>query len=432
VDEFPPAPRGSTPSIVIDEGRPTSSTDSLRAQASSNHDGDDTAAKLWSRFDRDSSGFITRKDMECEDFYAIIRGLAFPSFSGKIAAGGGASYSRSAMDMKQAVKICLQKADLNSDGVLTFPEFRALVASLTQPQDMSHSAYLIFSIFDLDMNGYISFDEFSELLRFVLNHRPTVVRLQYEWDLLMAGHEGDGKMASRGRYIRWLRDSMDPLLRQHAPPKRSRLDESTVSHLGTLSRSRSTVVSTQSIFKQRWNRNINRDLSAPPPRPRRRGEHLPKDERYFFDRPHSLAELDRFFAVHHGFQRQRAKLRKPEQEESGTALCPKAHSSEGCLPLLLPGRHSPGGTMRHHQTGEVTRWESQWMPPMRTRTRFRAADRPVAPGATFSEPDRPLPPELPGRRGAVALATRARASAAKADALEVHPARATVLEAEPW
>merc|ERR1712224_1014557 len=104
---------------------------------------------MWRRMDRDNSGALTRQELDCEEFFAIIRAVLLPT-NQATRGFGGPVYARVALDMDQAIHFMLRKADINHDGKLSFDEFKSFISVLRQPQLATHTANLIFSLFDVN------------------------------------------------------------------------------------------------------------------------------------------------------------------------------------------------------------------------------------------------------------------------------------------
>ena len=58
--------------------------------------------------------------------------------------------------------------------------------SLREPRLARHSANLVFALFDLDGNHFISRSEFQELYRFLLGRTPSNNQFEEEWDRLLS------------------------------------------------------------------------------------------------------------------------------------------------------------------------------------------------------------------------------------------------------
>ncbi|CAE7388073.1 unnamed protein product, partial [Symbiodinium pilosum] len=128
-----------------------------RALAGEEESLDEWASRLWHRIDRDRNGFITSKELDCEEFHNIVRAAVAPVTG---TSTGGATYARKQVNIDAAIQLCLRKADLNNDATLSFREFRSLMRCLRKPRMAQHTANLVFALFDLDGNGYIGRDEF--------------------------------------------------------------------------------------------------------------------------------------------------------------------------------------------------------------------------------------------------------------------------------
>eukprot|EP00927_Polykrikos_kofoidii_P078423 TRINITY_DN75245_c0_g1_i1.p1 TRINITY_DN75245_c0_g1~~TRINITY_DN75245_c0_g1_i1.p1 ORF type:complete len:458 (-),score=87.12 TRINITY_DN75245_c0_g1_i1:51-1424(-) len=377
---------------------------------------------LWRRIDRDNSGFITRKELECDEFTNLMKTV----IGGDERGGGGASYSRSSMNMREAIQLCLRKADTNSDGKLSFEEFRAFMANLREAKNSK--AHLIFSLFDLDANGYIDREEFVGLIRYFLGHNPTQEQLECEWLRLL--NEGDGyggQEATKSMFFRWLRTSEITALRVHAPPLTPPAKSRSMGSLGSPGHPRRSTCKPLSQCPK-WIKHFTSGLDKG-----HVNDVLPKGRRTYFSKAQSDGQLRRFFSDHEGFEKQIAVLDeggKPPPEPR-CALFPSVLSSAGGTPMTLPGRHNPGGTMRDNATKQISRWEDNFVLPLRYRCRSfpgypNAYYRPLADRATFSEPDR-LPPARQ-RRGLVWPPPTQQARSED----EVKPTRLTTLEAIPW
>merc|ERR1740117_2051819 len=132
---------------------------------------------------------------------------------------GGPVYARAAMDMDQAINFALRKADINSDNKLSFVEFKQFMLVLRQPQLATHTANLIFSLFDVNRDLCVDQMEFRQIYRFYLGRNPTEVEFQEEWARLDTEDRG---RVSREDYVRWLQTSNNPVFKQHAPSPTSK------------------------------------------------------------------------------------------------------------------------------------------------------------------------------------------------------------------
>jgi hypothetical protein len=283
--------------------------------------------------DRDESQELTSKELDCEEFHSILRGVLAPKATAG-ATAGGATYNRSEMNMNRAIHFCMMKADFSADGTINFREFKSFMLYLRRAQK-KNTADMIFALFDLDGNEEITEKEFREIYRFYLGHMPTEDEFQEEWGRL--DRKGVQKV-TRKDYIRWLRTSPNPLFRQHAPPKEegeqsaSKPKENSMTSTGAaslpdLQRSRRVISgspkkpswdrrvpapglvppwSTDSMVgRPKWNQRFNAGVNMNPFKPRA--------ERMYFSRPQSLPELKRYYETHNGFQRHIAGLTKAQQ-----------------------------------------------------------------------------------------------------------------------
>ncbi|CAE7479696.1 unnamed protein product [Symbiodinium necroappetens] len=152
------------------------------------------AEKLWIRMDRDRSGTITREELMCDEFQEILKVLCHKPLEAtrpfRIVLWGesNAAYGRSEINVPQAVDFCMRKAAQNASGELSFEEFSSFlrVSSLDlkvlrRAGASSRKADLIFALFDLDQSGFLDKEEFLEVYRYFLGHRPTVDKFEEEW-----------------------------------------------------------------------------------------------------------------------------------------------------------------------------------------------------------------------------------------------------------
>lgn len=297
------------------------------------------AAKLWARMDRNHDGFITRKELDCEEFREVLKFVLTPNSA--VMGTGGVGYGRSQQNIEQALQFCLRKADFNHDCSLSYEEFKSFLGVLRMEQDAAHTCDLIFALFDYDMDNRISEREFREIYRYFLGHHPTAAEFAEEWARLdMEGNQYVG----REEYVRWLQTSPNPIFRQHAPPIRDWYEPDRerpkASRLPGLAR-------TDSFAKSRlWNCHFNSNTNP--------NDTLPANERSYFSRPASLPELERFYSTHRGFDEHLKRLKLPQ---------PKRHQ----LIATPDARHVRGGRMttRNVETKrrEVVPWEDHWQEP---------------------------------------------------------------------
>jgi hypothetical protein len=176
--------------------------------------------------DRDNNGALTRQELDCEEFYAIVRAVLLPAWQA-ISGMGGPAYTRSVMDMDQAINFALRKADLNDDNKLSFEEFKAFMVVLRQPQLATHTANLIFALFDVNRDGWVDEFEFRQIYRFYLGHVPTETEFQDEWALLDSANRG---RVSRDEYVKWLQGSSNVIFREHSPQLTSKIMSGSADH----------------------------------------------------------------------------------------------------------------------------------------------------------------------------------------------------------
>lgn len=375
---------------------------------------EDWIVELWSRMDRNRSGHIDRKELDCENFHAIVRAAVDPEGTGV----GGASHARTESNMREAIELCLRKADVNGDGRLNFEEFRAMVVALRC--GYGDSVDLAFSLFDLDSNKRIDMGEFHELCRFFLGKNIKDEHFRDEWLLLVDGSLLETS-ASKQQYIRWLQRSPTPEFNRHAPTQYIEEKDPRLRRL---------------LQKAKWNKHFVRG-----PNPGHINDVLSIGQREYFSKAQSMPELRRFFddfSHTDTFKRQSRVLDAPLEKPVSPSLLPRFLSSEGSTPLTLPGRHAPDGTMLHHKTGRLTIWEGNFVLPVRFRSRDRLGDRPLAPRALFGLAMDAAPSARSGGcrrsqpKSRLQLNSRGEMFANPDHPSNIRPSRPTTLEAVPW
>ena len=56
--------------------------------------------RMWRRMDRDGNGYVTRMELDCEEFRAIIRSVLTPAKKGAM---GGVEYARAWQGLLKAI-----------------------------------------------------------------------------------------------------------------------------------------------------------------------------------------------------------------------------------------------------------------------------------------------------------------------------------------
>mmetsp|Transcript_81354 Transcript_81354/g.263997 ORF Transcript_81354/g.263997 Transcript_81354/m.263997 type:complete len:310 (-) Transcript_81354:188-1117(-) len=262
------------------------------------------------------------------------------------------------MHVMQAMNFCLRKADINNDGVLSFKEFKTFMRMLGSPRLGRERTNLIFALFDLDGTSSIDKEEFRGICRYYLGHHPTVPMLEAEWAKLDQDEKGYAALAD---YSRWLRTSASPIFRQFAQAVSG---EPSDEELRRLSKQQVDVDTAQGLlaFKRQkdrvrgdrpeWNESFNQQDSS------KINEASPPPRRMYLSRPQSLPELKRYLDRHSTkfADQRRFYAQKPVPE-------PRRILSDDtpALPMLLPERYVPGGTMR--KKGKTTEWMDAWQAP---------------------------------------------------------------------
>jgi len=300
------------------------------------------AMRMWRRMDRDGNQFVTRSELDSEEFRSIIRSVLTP----KIGAMGGVEYMRSELNMSQAIHYCLRKADLNGDHALSYLEFRSFLRVLRHEDLGKSTAHLIFALFDLDQDGHIDESEFREVFRFYLGHKPTEEQFQKEWAKLDARGEQHVNLT---QYIRWLQTSKNPIFRQHAPEPEPEVNEAsspdTRKYLPRMTFSKGQP-------RPKWNQRFNAGVN--------KNDRCPQGQRSYFSKTQSLPELQRFYESRRGFHRMAERLTRPEVKPK-VAVLSNEKNGEIYMARSEPG--SRDGCMRHPITGRVELWEDHWQTP---------------------------------------------------------------------
>jgi hypothetical protein len=284
--------------------------------------------------------------------------------------------------------------DANSDGILSFDEFRSLILVLRNPNLAQHTSELLFALFDLDGSNAIDLFEWREMMRFVMGRAPSETEVRESWAKIADPGE---EVVSKKKYIRWLRKSTDPKINVFAPPVNEEDSDDDdegfdganpfgSSASGFSGSHRASGAPGQSSYsmkdRPKWNSRFNAGLTL-----KHQNEVTYRYRREYFMREHSLPELRRFYKTFNGFDRHLDKMAAPPPPRPTSAMWPKSLSSEGGTPLLQPGRHSPAGTMLGHPNsstdGFVTLWEEHWQTPKRLSEHGRPYHNPLAPRATF-------------------------------------------------
>lgn len=313
------------------------------------------AAKVWSRMDRDRNGFISRSELDCEVFRSIIKSILSPNQGANT---GGVPYERVESNVIQAVNYCFRKADLNSDRMLTFTEFRNFTLYLRHQDQGHNTGTLIFALFDLDSDGKLSESEFREVYRFYMGKNPTEEQFQEEWGRLDAEAN---QFVTLPEYVKWLQTSTNPTFRQHAPMTVPAEVDLAFSPDPSRASSRSGLPSLlrrkKEAIRPPWNPRFNIGLDF--------NLHCCKGRRKFFSRPQSLPELTRHYQTHRGFDSNFSKLLSEMAPRKSPILSNDSTGFE-----FQRERSLPGGTMRNPDTGRLTPWEDHWQPPLCLKSQY--------------------------------------------------------------
>jgi len=286
----------------------------------------------------------------------------------------------------------------------------------------------------LDASLSIDKDEFHEVLRFFLGRRPTTQEFDIEW-LLIAGLNSGDRVTQR-QYLHWLEVSQASGVRERFGNQPLAIPMKNNNPGG-----KSTISGDwHHRQKPRWNQRFSSG-----PNPGHMNEARSRGKREFFSRSQSVPELKAFYETFpQTFAKQRGRMEETHPAPQRCALWPKSLSTEGGMPLTLPTRHEPRGTMRNHDTGSPEQWDDHWSYPVRLRSRHSPGDRPCAPRALFGELTDAFalaregagvrPKKLQNRRSNVRVAggQPLGAKVPSGEVGKVKPARDTVLAADPW
>lgn len=339
------------------------------------------ACKYWVRMDRDGDGFLTRPELDSEEFRNAIRSALGVK---KHEAAGGRDYSRFKINVDQAIDWVRRKADQNHDSSLAFKEFESFTRKL-RSGDAESNADMIFALFDVGGNDTLEKEEFREIYRYFLGRVPTRIEFEEEWGRL----DWEGmQQVTKADYVKWLQTSHNPVFRRHATIVPTDIPETQMDFAKNFSKKSVAPIKEEpkgaAGFKTRkkplfeskedhkWARRIQTDqdrrygggFAEKGDRPEwNKRHHLgswenigkPRGQRTYFSRPQSMPELQRFYSTRPGYGSHLKRLQSPERKVKQMVL-----SGEGNAPMD-EGRHEPGGTMKSTE-GLTTFWNNFWQP----------------------------------------------------------------------
>jgi len=314
------------------------------------------AAKLWERIDRDHSGSVTQKELNCDEFQDVLHAVIAPEND----EGRRAIYGRAEINVTQAMDFCFRKADINEDGSLSFGEFKSFLRALRNQGDARHSADLVFALFDLDGTNSLDKEEFLGIFRYYTGRAPATVEFNEIWgqlDLLDTGE------VTKQQYIKWMQHFAPHQFRQHAPPVEGD-SESGDSKLagpsrravdpykryfpapGMMPRSKSSPT-WSNTWHVPWNERFRgRDNALLNPA-------NPKMLKHYFSAPQTMPELSRFYKTYKGFVKHRHSIQQPPTPRQKFIL------SNQSQPEICPERARPGGVARNSK-GDSVLWNDHW------------------------------------------------------------------------
>mmetsp|Transcript_44525 Transcript_44525/g.105517 ORF Transcript_44525/g.105517 Transcript_44525/m.105517 type:complete len:366 (-) Transcript_44525:59-1156(-) len=309
------------------------------------------ALDLWGRVDRAKRGVLTSDRIRSLEMQDVLSSIIIPHHSGPYSA----TLPQLRGLVQQAMELCLRKAVCNPDKVLTFKEFKAFVRALRNRSDAKHTAHLMFALFDIRGTCSVPAEELASMYLYFKGKRPS----NQELEELRGKLDTDGTgLISRAAFTRWLRDSGDPVLNQHAPPEDS-------AYQG-LAEERRLVWKKKTNFRPApgiFRKPVNKNQEYRPPWDNKFiGEDLaiinkgrPKELRACFSKPKSLPDLAAFYLTHHGFDSHQSRLARPVSPR-------QSHTMSSSDASFNVERHSPGGRMKNLR-GELVPWVDQFSPP---------------------------------------------------------------------
>eukprot|EP00929_Paragymnodinium_shiwhaense_P001538 TRINITY_DN101772_c0_g1_i1.p1 TRINITY_DN101772_c0_g1~~TRINITY_DN101772_c0_g1_i1.p1 ORF type:complete len:433 (-),score=112.95 TRINITY_DN101772_c0_g1_i1:370-1668(-) len=315
------------------------------------------ARKLWTRLDRDGSGYLTREELNCDEMQAVFRSVIAPTSDPHEVVSG---LARSGINIKQALDFILRKADMNFDGKLSFKEFCSFLRVLKGKKDARQTAKMIFALFDLDGSNTIDKEEFKGVYRYYYGNDPT---LQQLLGIFLELDPDDTGVITLEQYIRWLKHT-DMAMKQFVDIG----EEIEGERLETKANPKLDNVLTKGLVKPSsaflpylrkvrqpqyragWNERPNAvdfvNMTNPG---------MTKGNKIYFSRPQSLPELSRFYDRHPDRMKDNARRFHTPQEV-------KKQNPAVVVEPILPGRYVPDGTMINCQ-GRNVMWMDDWQTP---------------------------------------------------------------------
>ena len=168
------------------------------------------AERLWHRMDRGPQwNGHSRGNLCVMRFQEILKAVIAPKRTKT-----NAAYSRAEINVTQAVDFLyaekLHRTEVASSRLMNLAPFLRV---LRKTGASSRKADLIFALFDLDQSGFLDKEEFLEVYRYFLGHRPTAEKFEEEWANVDVAATG---RVSQKQYDRWLRASNNSVFKPYA------------------------------------------------------------------------------------------------------------------------------------------------------------------------------------------------------------------------
>eukprot|EP00405_Crypthecodinium_cohnii_P015357 CAMPEP_0206459074 /NCGR_PEP_ID=MMETSP0324_2-20121206/23960_1 /ASSEMBLY_ACC=CAM_ASM_000836 /TAXON_ID=2866 /ORGANISM="Crypthecodinium cohnii, Strain Seligo" /LENGTH=345 /DNA_ID=CAMNT_0053930557 /DNA_START=105 /DNA_END=1139 /DNA_ORIENTATION=+ len=314
------------------------------------------ASRMWLRIDPEGEEALPTRQLDCDALRSVLR-ISLLSSAASASNTPSATFdskSRPApaqavstpVTVQEVVSMMIRKAELNFDGCLSFEEFESTLLVLRRlKQDLfpAYPGHVIFGLFDTDMDGFLSMEEFAQLLRFIHGHTAEDSELEAAW---VAMDPELQTSVSRVELFKWMQAAKLHEYRCLVPaaPVRKPAPKSPDISNG----------------RPRWDGSPSLQSQA--------NDELPSTTRTYLSRPQSLPELMRYCKDRRDLQGNYWKLLQPEVKKKSPVL---SSETANFFPFN-PDKGRAGGTMRS-TTGDVVKWLDHWQTPLCGRKRVQSA-----------------------------------------------------------